>query len=178
MWEWLIVVFLCTAVAWRFWPKSWRVLPGVRFSLRWLMVAVLVVGLICGGFARWHARRTHRQALIAQLHVQQQVTNSVIYQTHADLRAAGRTNLSASTENSFGPNGWIERLDAYESPDGRRMPLIVVEVSGGCDDNLLRPITIKTSGASLEGQLLDRLIPAYRARGWRHEVLPLSAADK
>jgi hypothetical protein len=57
------------------------------------------------------------------------------------------------------------------------MPLVSVEVSGGCEDELLRPITIKTSGASLEGQLLDRLIPAYRDRGWRHEIIPLPAAE-
>ena len=61
-WEWLIVGFLAIAVTWRFWPKSWRFIPHVRFSVRWLMVTVLVVGLICGGFARWYAREAQRQA--------------------------------------------------------------------------------------------------------------------
>jgi hypothetical protein len=170
-WEWLIAIVLATAVAWRFWPKSWRVIPGVRFPLRWLMVAVLVVGQICGGFARW-------QALIAQLHVQQQVTNLVIHQTRADIAAAGRKNFSSLTENSSSLDDWAERFEAYESSDGGRMPLIVVNVSGGCDNDHLWPITIKTSGTPLEGYLLDRLIDAYRTRGWRHEVIPLPAADK
>jgi hypothetical protein len=53
-----------------------------------------------------------------------------------------------------------------------------VEVSGGCDGDVLRPLTIKAAGASMEGPLLDRLIRAYRARGWRHEVVPRPAADK
>src|SRR4051794_19439447 len=138
-WESLIIAALVLVVAWRFWPRSWRIIPQMRFSVRWLMVAVLAVGLTCGGFARWYARRAQRQALISRLHVQQQVTSSVIYQVHADLRAAGRENLSSSTENSFGPDGWTERLDAYESPDGRRRPLISVAVSGGCEEDLLRP---------------------------------------
>jgi hypothetical protein len=181
-WEWLIALVLAlvlaTVVAWRFWPKSWRVIPGMRFSIRWLMVAVLVVGLICGGFARWYARRAQMQARIAQLHAQQQVTNLLIQQGQADLRAAGRKNLSYFTGNSFGPDGWTERLDAYESPDGRSRPLISIVVSGGCAEDLLQPITIRTSGAPLEGQLLDRLIDAYRTRGWQHEVIPLRAAEQ
>src|SRR5947209_15969396 len=111
IWEWLIVVFLATAMAWRFWPKSWRIIPHKRFSVRWLMVAVLVVGLTCGGFARWYARQARRQAVIAQLHVQQQVTNSVIHETRADIAAAGWKNFSFLTENSFGLDKWSERLD-------------------------------------------------------------------
>ena len=167
-WGWLIV-FLATAVTWRFWPKTWRIIPHARFSVRWLMVAVLVVGLICGGFARWYTRQLWRQGLIAQLHVQQQVTDSVIHETHADIAAGGRKGFSFSTGASFGIDKWTERLDAYERLDDRRIPLIVVEVSGGCDEDVLRPITIKTAGASMDGQFLDRLIrclrPGVAARG-------------
>jgi hypothetical protein len=174
-WEWLIAIFLATAVVWRFWPKSWRVVPRVRFSIRWLMAAVLVVGLICGGFARWYARWAQRQALIAQLHVQQQVTGSVLSQALVDI-SSGRS-LSFSSEDLFdsGRAEWTAQADAYERLEGRRIPLIVVKVSGGCDGGALRPITIKAAGASLEGQLLDRLIRAYRARGWHHEVIALPA---
>jgi hypothetical protein len=93
-WESVIAVFFVAAVTWRLWPKSWRVIPHVRFSVRWLMVAVLVVGLICGGFARWYARRAQQQALIGELHVQRQVTNSIIHQTRIDITAAGRTSRS------------------------------------------------------------------------------------
>jgi hypothetical protein len=177
-WEWLIIVFLAIAVAWRFWPKSWRFTPRVRFSVRWLMIAVLVVGLICGGFARWYARQARRQGLIAQLHIQQQVTNSAIHAMRADLAAAGRKDFSFLTRSAFEIDKWDEQLDAYEGQDDRRMPLIFVEVSGGCEEDLLRPITIKTSGASMEGQLLDRLTSAYRSRGWQHMVISLPAGHK
>jgi len=162
-WEWLIVVFLAAAVTWRFWPKSWWIIPRVQFSVRWLMVAVLVVGMICGGLARWYARQLRLPGLIAQLHVQQQVTHSVIHETRADIAAAGRRVSSLSSGSSFATDKWTEHLDASESLDGRSIPLMVVEVSGGCDGDLLRPITIKTAGASMEGQLLDRLIRAYRS---------------
>jgi hypothetical protein len=141
------------------------------------MVAVLVVGLICGGLARWYVRHTRRQGLIAQLHVQLQVTDSVIHQSIADISSAGR-NLSFSTGDSFGHDKWTAEVDAYESPGDRRIPLILVEVTGGCDEDFLRPIVIKTSGATLEGQLLDRLIRAYRVQGWPHEVVPFPATAK
>ena len=142
------------------------------------MVAVLVVGLICGGFSSWYARQLRRQGLIAQLHVQQQVTDSVIHQTIADIAAAPQKASSVSSGDSFGLDKWTAELDAYERLDGRRIKRIFVEVSGGRDGDVLRPITIKASGASLERQLLDRLIRAYRVRGWQHEVVPLAAADK
>jgi hypothetical protein len=143
------------------------------------MVAVLVVGLIFGGFARWYARRAQRQALIAQLQVERQVTDSAISHAIADIPSTGRS-LSFSSGNTYyvGGDQWSAQLDAYESLEGRRIPLIVVEVSGGLDGDVLRPITIKVAGASLEGPLLDRLIRAYRARGWRHEVITLPVADK
>jgi hypothetical protein len=178
-WEWLIAVFFVALVTWRFWPNSWRIFPRLRFSVRWLMAAVLVVGVICGGLARWYAFHLRQQGLIAQLHVQQQVTNSLVREAHADIAAAGRKNLSFLTKNSFGLDKWTEELDAYEdSLDGRRMPLISVEVSGGCDEDHLRPITIKISGASLEGRFVDRLTRAYQDRGWQHEVVPVPTAHE
>jgi hypothetical protein len=142
------------------------------------MVAVLVVGLICGGLARRYARLLRRQDLIAQLHLQQQVTDSVIREMHGDIAAAGRKGFSYWTGDSFGLDDWATQINADDGPDGRRIPLIFVAVSGGCDEDILRPITIETAGASLEKPLIDRLIRAYRARGWRHEVVPLPAVDE
>jgi hypothetical protein len=146
-----------------------------------MLIVVLVIGLFCGEFARWYARQLRRQGLIAQLHVQQQVTDSAIHLTIADMSsisAAGRKGFSVSSGDSFGHDKWTAQVDAYEGLDGRRIPRVFVEVSGGCDRDVLRPITIKNSGAPLEGQLLDRLIRAYRARGWPHEVVSIPAADK
>jgi hypothetical protein len=145
------------------------------------MVVVLVIGLICGGFARWYAQQLRRQGLIAQLHVQQQVTDSAIHQTIAgmsSISSAGRKAFTISSGDSFGHDRWTAQVDAYERLDSRRIPRIFVEVSGGCDGEVLRPITIKAAGASLEGPLLDRLIRDYRAQGWQHEVVLVPAADK
>jgi hypothetical protein len=80
---------------------------------------------------------------------------------------------------SVGPPKLTEKGDGslllkrLPSPFPRR-----VEVSGGCNGEVLRWITIKAVGAFVEGPLLDRLIRAYRARGWPHEVVPVPAADK
>src|SRR4051794_40079199 len=177
-WEWLIVVFLATAATWRFWPKSWRIIPHVRFSVRGLMVAVLVVGLICGGFAHWYARRARRQALIAQLHVQQQVTDSVIHQAIVDISVAGRGAFSVSSGDSFGHDEWTAEVDARESPGGGTIPRLLGGVSGGGEGDVPRPTTIKAAGASRKGPLLDRLPRPSRAGGGRHGVAPRPAADK
>ncbi len=176
--EWLILGVVAFALAWRFWPKSWPIALRPRFSLRWLLVAVLVIGLICGGLARWYAREARRRALLAELRTQQELTTSVIHQTRHDLEAAGRKEVSFRTEDSFGPDEWRELIETCESPDGRHMRSIIVEASGGCDQGILRPITIRISEAPQKGLFLDRLIRAYHARGWLHEVAPGPSADR
>jgi hypothetical protein len=152
-------------------------ITGTRFSIRWLMVVVLVAGLVCGLFARWYSRELRRQALVPQLHVQQQVTDLVIHEIDAEF-AANRKALSVWSGDAFGNDMWTAQLNAYESQDGRKKPRVSVAVSGGCDGDVLRPITIKTVGASMEGPVLDRLITAYRVQGWTHEVVTVPTADK
>jgi hypothetical protein len=166
-------------------PKPRRFITRVRFSVRWLMVAVLVAGLICGAFADWRTRQLRRQRLIAQLGVQRQVTDSVIHQTIADIFKTRRPTGSAvpltfdvSRRDSFGPDKWRAQVDAFELLDGRKISQLLVEVSGGCDGDTLWPITLKVSGASMDAQLLDELRRAYRSRGWQHKVVPLPAAGK
>src|SRR5262249_56063454 len=121
----------------------------VGFSVRGLLGGVRGAGLVCGGFARWYARRAQRQALIAQLQAQRQVTGSAksrISEAIADLIDAGRS-LSFTCDDTFDPDRdqWTAQLDAYEVRDGRRIPLIVVEVSGGRDGHALPAITIKAA---------------------------------
>jgi hypothetical protein len=69
-------------------------------------------------------------------------------------------------------------MDAHETLDGKSIRLIGLDESGGCDDDGVRHITIKTAGAPLEGPLVDRLIDAYRSRGWKCDVVPISAANE
>ena len=164
-----------------FWPKSRRLVSRMRFSIRWLIVAVLVTGLTCGGLIRWYIQQRWRQGLVAHLHVQQQVTNSVIYEALADVRAdhsAVWRNLAVSTSDEFSRDKWTVEVEAHETLDGQRMPRIHLQVSGGCDDDVLRHIAIKASGASVEGQLVDRLVATYRTRGWKYDVVPPSDTNK
>jgi hypothetical protein len=152
---------------------------GVRFSVRWLIVTVLVVGLICGVVARWRGREARRQALIAHLHVQQQLTNSMTQPVaNAVLRAAGHKNFVYSTDSSFSDGSWTERLNAYDVTNDGWKFLISVQVTGGCQDDVLQPITIKTSGGSMGGQLVDRMVRTYRDRGWQYEVVTLSTTNR
>lgn len=99
-----------------------------RFTIRRLMVVVLVVGLICGAFAQWYARQLRRQGLIAQLHVQQQVTDSVIHPAIANLSTTGPKPLTISSGDSFGHEMWTAQVDAYAVLGGRRVTEILVEI--------------------------------------------------
>jgi hypothetical protein len=173
--ELLVLALVVAALGWRFWPRAWRVLPRRRFTVGSLMLVVLAIGLISGGIARWQADRVRRQVLLAQAGLQQQATNAAIYEVRGDITAAGRSNFSFLTEGTFGRVGWTERLDVFESPGGQRVPLIFVEVSGG--DNALGTITIRRSGAPLEDLLLTRLTRAYRASGWKYEILGAPGGD-
>jgi hypothetical protein len=145
--------------------------PRVRFTVRALMLAVLLVGLLCGGLARWNARRLRQQALMAEMRSQQQATSGTSAQARADLKAAGRTNYSYLTSNSWSLGEWTDRVDAYQASRDGNLPLIVVNLTGGCDDEHLLLIIIRTSGAPLDGPLLDRLTRLYRDRKWRHGVI-------
>lgn len=79
-----------------------------QFIIRRLIVVVLVVGLVCGVVARWHARELRRQALIVQLRIQQEVMRSVIELMIFDITPADPIGWS-STEADDGPFGSLHR---------------------------------------------------------------------
>lgn len=141
-----------------------------RLRIRTLMIVVLVVGLLCGSVARWRAREVRREQLLAELRVQEQVTNSALRQIVAEINYPAREGFSCSTANSFNYRAWSSEVEAHETAGRDSTPLLYVEVSGGCDDESLRPIVISTSGASLDEELATRLVQAFVARGWPHVV--------
>src|SRR5689334_1249269 len=85
-----VVVLLVAVSAWRLRPRPSGPGSRVRFSLRWLMAAVLVVGLLCGELVRWRALEARRRELLDQLHLQAQVTSSAISESRAEIVATRR----------------------------------------------------------------------------------------
>jgi hypothetical protein len=137
-----------------------------RFSLRVLMAAVLVAWLICGGAARWRARQLRRPALIAQMHVQEQVTDEALRQATNEVFPL-RPNRAGSHGRTYGYDRWAVWAGAYETVDDERVPWIEVEVEGRWD----RPLVIFAAGFPKEGPLIDRLAREYRARGWPYRIV-------
>jgi hypothetical protein len=159
----------------RRWSKPWRFIFPRRFSLRVLMAAVLVVGLICGGIAHWRARQFRRQVLIVQLHIQEQVTDAALNQARNEMFHLCR-NHTSSSGHTWGYDRWALRAGGGETVDGERIPWINIEVEGRCDGDVLRPLVIFAAGFPKEGPLIDRLIHEYRARGWPYQVVARPSA--
>ncbi len=57
------------------------------------------------------------------------------------------------------------------------MPLIRATVSGNNGPFSLHPIVVETYGSRLDDQWLDRLLRAYRDKGWRFKVIQSPASE-
>lgn len=133
--------------------------------MRAVLVAALELGLLAH-MQRWEARRV-------VIYQQRDVTRSIVLEAKDDIAAAGRSasELREGIDRATYTSHWPVRLEAWEFRDGRRRPLIRASVYGENGRFALRPITVKTYGSPLDDAWLERLLRAYRANGWRYEVI-------
>src|SRR4051794_15401008 len=99
-----------------------------RFTIRRIMIAVLVIALACGWLARWNARRHRRKALEAEGSAQSQVTTAVFRAVLAEFGTGGRQSKE-SGNFAISPDGvrWDKRLKVWDGIDIRQAPVIDVE---------------------------------------------------
>jgi hypothetical protein len=147
--------------------------PRLRFTIRTLMVAVAFVAVYCSQWAylqRWKSRR-------AVMYQQRDITRSIILEVKQDIAAAGRTASEIRNESDrvTYTTHWTERLEAWETRDGRRQLLMRATVSGDNGRFSLPPILVETYGSPLDDLWLDRLLRAYREKGWRCKVVQAPA---
>ena len=138
-------------------------------TIRGMMLAVLLVACYLGFWAYvrgWEARRV-------VMYQQRDVTRSIMSEAKEIVTAAGRSTarLRHEGDRKTHTSHWTERLDVCESRDGRDLPLIRAVVSGANGRFTTPPITVETYGSPLDGRWLDRLLHAYRTRGWRYRVV-------
>jgi hypothetical protein len=144
-------------------------LPRVRFTIRWMMIAVLLVALSCA----WLARRLHWRDPLAEARAQIDVTTEVMSGPILEPRSHGICE-GAFREPSSGCARWFRTYKGERLSDSAR--LIDVEVSGGCDGTELESITIKDHGGTRNARLIGALTFAYRERGWRYVIMPRAGA--
>lgn len=163
--------------------RSWR------FSMRWLLLFVLIAAVPCGWYAdRLRRQRQERQAIASSLH-QQHVVLYIINQEWGN-----------SPQASVPPGAIPPKLPAHVLRQGNRghdwsmisrtelSPELVapgtptwqqVRIKGGWDRSGARPILIEVSGFEGEPQSLPHLRAAFGKEGWPYRVTRLaeSASD-
>lgn len=143
----------------------------MRFSVRWLMLFVCVVALLCTYLAAWQASRIGGQAVQDVARRQNDVTSSVLSDvTSKDTGFQGQCAESGGSTPSSTGVGWFRALKIWEGSDVRQTPMIDLVVSGGYDGSKLRPIRIKFRGDRGRTESLEALTQAYREQNWQYEI--------
>jgi hypothetical protein len=143
----------------------------VRFTIRRMMIVVLVVALACG----WVARQPRRQGLLAAARAQVEVTNDFISkQAFSGPNSEGHSHVEF-LDSSPDRLRWVWRYRAWSNSDGAR--LIDVEVAGGFDGSDLGPIVIKDRGGTRNARTIKFMTHAYGRRGWWYDVISPRAPD-
>jgi hypothetical protein len=148
-------------------------IPRIHMTTRGMMRLVLSVAVL---LAFWTWGQNYLRAWEARrvvMSIQRDVTRIELQEAQADLEAAGHTDSTIRREGDEATytSHWTEKLDAWETRDGQRLALIRVTVSGDVGHFSLAPIVVETYGSPLDRPWLDRLLQAYRARGWRYKVI-------
>jgi hypothetical protein len=159
--------------------------PSARFRWRLstVMFAVLVVGVALGLAARWYRQRIEREASLAEMMLQNSVTDTELSLAQSALAAsrvsqagfattARGGSVSGWTSSRRSITSWITSLGLSYSQPGSGTVGLKFEVSGGLRGTNLEPITIEVTGPEALGKpVVDRLKRAYDAKGWRYRVI-------
>jgi hypothetical protein len=144
-------------------------IPRLSMTIRGVMLAMIPIALWLG--LRVHVQRWDARRIV--MYQQRDVTRSIMAEVGEDFVAAGppAERRWRSVDRATSRSRWTERLDAWESRGGKDVPLIRARVSGANGEFAIRPIIVETYGAPPDAPWLDRLLRAYRARGWRYETV-------
>jgi hypothetical protein len=148
--------------------------PHFRLTIRQIMGLVIIAAFWCASWAylqRWEARRTI-------MYQQRDITRSVILEAQQDIVAAGHSAPLIRNERPGGTytTHWTEWLEGSETSKGEKLSLIRATVSGDNGWFSLQPIFVEMYGSPLDAPWLDRLLRAYRKKGWRYEVVQAPAS--
>jgi hypothetical protein len=146
-----------------------------RLTIRQVMGLVIIAAYWLAFWVwlqRWEVRRTI-------MYQQRDITQSVMVEAQQDIIAAGhsapviRNERPAATYTTH----WTEWLDGSETRNGQKLSLIRATVSGDNGWFSLQPITVETYGSPLDTPWLDRLLRAYRGKGWNYKVVQVPVSE-
>lgn len=158
--------------------RSWQ------FSLRWLLLLVLIAAVPCGWYAdRLRRQRREREAIAASL-LQQHVVMYIFNQEWAFNPQPGvppgaipqKLPDSVLRQGSRG-NHWAMTSRTELSPEHvapGKLAWQQVRIDGGWDETGVRPILVEVSGFEGEPQSLPHLRAAFEKEGWRYSVTRLA----
>jgi hypothetical protein len=148
--------------------------PGTsRVTIRGMMIcAALWSAASWVLLLRWDARRT-------VLYQQRDITRSIMEQAKQDIFVAGHSASKIEIDRPLASYTahWTEWLEAWEDGGGEKRYLIRAAVSGDNGQFSLQPILVETYGSPLDAPWVDRLVRAYRERGWRYKVISAPGAE-
>jgi hypothetical protein len=114
-----------------------------------------------------------------------EVTGKILDEAEADARTHLRSlNLAGSGLTGMGTKGsgtndrgWYKEMQIHfkAGPEGRRV--VGLWISGESRDLRTAPIVVEDRGGELNSKIIDRLVRAYREKGWpfRIETSPVAA---
>jgi hypothetical protein len=149
--------------------------PNFHLTIRQIMGLVIVAAVWCAFWAylqRWEARRTI-------MYQQRDITRSIMLEAKQGIVAAGHSASEIRNDRPLGTGTahWTEWLEAWENREGQKLSLIRATVSGDNGRFSLQPIIVETYGSPLDAPWLDRLLRAYREKGWRYKVIRAPASE-
>ena len=134
-----------------------------------MMALVVVAAIECAFWTSLYKCEARRPLMYQQ----RDVTRAIMLEAQQDIAAAGHSTAEIRNERPRGTYSyeWTEWLEAWEIRGGQKRPLIRAAVSGNDGQFALEPILVETYGSPLDAPWLDRLLRAYREKGWPYRVV-------
>jgi hypothetical protein len=138
------------------------------------MVAILMVGLVCGLLAYWRDQERRRELMAAEVRLQDAVTTSVLKDFEREAQASATRGSKGAGSSDIRWNVQVQMLSGYQPATHE---LIDLEIRGGSEHFRLKPIVIEDRVAEFNPRIVERLGSEYRARGWAYSVVSRPATD-
>ncbi|AMV40684.1 hypothetical protein [Planctomyces sp. SH-PL62] len=152
--------------------------PRRRSSILGLMLAVALVAwclALVVHLRNWEARRV-------EMYRQRDESLLLLEAARGDLAAAAHpaADFVVRDAGTGRTADWRLEVVGREDRDGRRPAAhrAILSGSNGRLASALAPIRVETFGSPSDVPWLDRLLRAYRERGWRYEVVRLPGAGR
>lgn len=144
---------------------------GLRFSLRALLVAVLVIGALLGLAGRRIYSIWATQALQAELEQRKDATDAILSNAALFPQTQHGTGLTRgmSVSAQHGPTRREWNLAVSSGPAGGPKE-VEIEVYIHSEKDRIFPIVVAATSSEANQPFLDALEAEYKSRSWQYEI--------